>query len=213
MSQNLQPSLYYSEWQNNRINFILEKYSPDFFMNKKVLELGPCNGYIGSYFQKKLGSEVLAVEGRKENIQEINQNYPDLNVIEGNLDSKDWIYGKHDVIVNFGLLYHLDKYHYEHLENCIKNCKILFLESVIFDAAEPGICYRQEAGFDQSMSDKGGTPTTSFVENVFKNNNCKYTKFTDSKLNGEEHHYDWPDVNSYVLDPWARRFWIVETGN
>jgi hypothetical protein len=45
---------------------------------------------------------------------------------------------------------------------------------------------------------------------MFKENNCKFTKYSDSALNGEQHHYDWLDLNSKNFDLYARRFWIVE---
>lgn len=210
---NINPSEYYSEWQNNRIKFILEKYDPSFFNGKTVLELGSCNGYIGSYFQKKLGCKVLSVEGRKENIENIRKNYPDLDVVEGNLDTEDWIYGKFDIIINFGLFYHLEKFHVDHLVNCVKNCDLLFFESVIIDSFEKSIYFHTEQGYDQSLSDRGGTPSTSFVEHIFNECGCEFTKYSDNKLNGESHRYDWEDSNSRTYNPWTRRFWIVETNN
>ena len=54
---------YHGNWQKNRINFILEKYPKEFFRDKKILELGAFNGYIGSYFSN-LGAKGQCVEGR-----------------------------------------------------------------------------------------------------------------------------------------------------
>jgi len=87
---------------------------------------------------------------------------------------------------------------------------LMFFESVIYDSFEPEIYFRQESGNDQSLSAQGGNPSTSYVENMFKENNCKFTKYSDSVLNGELHHYDWSDLNSKKFDLYARRFWIVE---
>ena len=56
-------SLYHSSWQQNRIDFMVSKYSKDFFAGKKILELGAYNGYIGAYFNT-LGAEVHCLEGR-----------------------------------------------------------------------------------------------------------------------------------------------------
>ena len=56
---------YHTDWQNNRINFILSKYPKEFFNGKRILELGAHNGYIGAYFST-LGSVVHCVEGRIE---------------------------------------------------------------------------------------------------------------------------------------------------
>ena len=63
---------YHSDWQNNRIKFLIDTYGHSFFENKKILELGSHNGYIGNYFIEKCGANVLSVEGRKENVKKIN---------------------------------------------------------------------------------------------------------------------------------------------
>lgn len=207
MTELKQPT-YMADWQNNRINFILSKYPKDFFNNKTILELGAHNGYIGAYFST-LGSQVHCVEGRQENVDMIKHNYPMVDVTCSNLDSPDWAFGKYDIIINFGLYYHLQYHHKKHLENCIDNCDLMFFESIIFDSNESEIFFRYEAGNDQSLSSEGGSPSTSYVENIFIEKGVKFTKFTDSALNGNGRHYDWIDSNSRHLDTWASRFWII----
>jgi hypothetical protein len=87
----------------------------------------------------------------------------------------------------------------------------MFLESVVYDSDEPTICFRKENGFDQSLCGLGGTPSTSFIENIFKEKNVKkYTKFSEEFLNAHAHSYSWEDKNSKVFDEYKRRFWIVE---
>jgi hypothetical protein len=201
---------YHSEWQNSRIKFILDLYEPEFFKSKKILELGAYNGYIGNYFAEVLGAEVTSVEGRQQNVSRMKEDYPLLNVECCDLDTDEWNFGKHDIIINFGLFYHLEKYHEQHLINCINNSRLMFFETVIHDSYESEIFFRTENGGDQSLTCRGGAPSTSYVENIFKKVNCKYKKYTDSKLNGGPHHYDWEDKDTRVEDQFARRFWIVE---
>jgi hypothetical protein len=202
-------SNYHPLWQTNRINFILNKYGIDFFKGKTILELAPFNGYIGHRFAN-LGATVHCVEGREDLVQTIKKEFTNISVQKGNLDTPEWSWGSWDIIINFGLYYHLEKYHTEHLINCLRNCKLMFFESVVFDSNESEIHFRKEVGADQSLSEIGGTPSTSYVENIFKEQNVKFTKYSPSELNGNGHHYDWVDKNSKVLDEWARRFWIVE---
>ena len=202
-------SNYHGEWQNNRINFILKYYNPEFFKNKTILELGPYNGYIGNYFHK-LGSNMTLIEGRKENIDDIKNVYPHLNIIHENCDKADWTFGQFDIIINFGVFYHLEKFHKEHLINCINNSKIMFFESVVHDSYEDEIYFRQEEGPDQSLTGIGGTPSTSFIENILNKHNCNYTKFTDGSLNGGDHKYDWNDSNSKIHNEFNRRMWFIQ---
>lgn len=206
---NIIPSNYHPEWQSNRLIFILKKYGEDFFKNKTILELGSYNGYFGESF-RLLGAKVLSVEGREDNVQKIKNNYPNLNTVCKDLDTKDWDFGNYDIIINFGLFYHLEKYHEEHLINCINNSKLMFFETVVFDSNEPEIYIRSEVGEEQSLSNKGGSPSVPYVENIFKNKKCKYQKFADPALNGVGHSYDWQEGNTKALCATCRKFWIVE---
>ena len=102
MENNIKGSWYHSNWQTARLKFILSKYPSEFFKGKRILELGACNGYFSAYFQS-LGAEVLAVEGRLDNIEKIKEYYPTVNVEHADLDTIDWQWGKWDIIINFGL--------------------------------------------------------------------------------------------------------------
>lgn len=205
----IKDTTYFPTWQKNRIKFILSKYSKEFFKGKTILELGCYNGYIGAYFSE-LGAKVHCVEGRSSNVDMINKNYPNLSVELFDLDTDVWKWGEYDIIINFGLFYHLEKFHTEHLSNCIDNSKMMFFESVIFDSDDSEIYFRNEKGDDQSLSEQGGTPSTSYVENILHIKNVSFTKYCDVSLNDHQHHYNWNDKNSKKLDKFARRFWIIE---
>lgn len=203
-------STYHAEWQNSRIDFILTHYKKEFFEGKRILELAPYNGYIGYRFSE-LGAKVHGVEGRETNVENIRNTFP-MNTVEcANLDTPDWLWGKWDIIINFGLYYHLEKYHKEHLVNCIQNCKLMFFETIVLDSYDSEIQLRPEEGDDQSLSDVGGVPSTSYVEDIFKEYNVEFTKYSSPQLNGGRHKYDWQDTNSKVVDYHSRRFWIVNT--
>ena len=201
---------YHPQWQVNRIKYILSLYGEDFFKDKTVLELGAFNGCIGSYFQS-IGSHVTSIEGRLENVKNIKKDYPHIeNVIHHDLDTPDWDWGHFDIIINFGLYYHLENYHKEHLTNCVNNCDIMFFESVIYDSSEPEIYLRKEIGVDQSLSDIGGTPSLKYIENIFSENNVNYEMHTSSILNGNGHIYDWESIYDNKLEPTCRRFLIAK---
>jgi hypothetical protein len=205
----MKPTTYHSDWQVNRINFILSKYPKEFFKDKNILELGAFNGYIGAYFQS-LGANVHCIEGRQENVNQIKLDYPQLSVECSNLDVDYWNFGKWDIIINFGLYYHLEHNHKLHLINCLNNCNLMFFESVIFDSNKPVLFYRNESGIDQSLGSTGGNPSTSYISNILNSHDVLYKKFSDKSLNGNLHHYDWVDANSQVLDQYARRFWVIQ---
>lgn len=201
---------YNPEWQKNRIAFIFSKYDKEFFAGKTVLELGPFNGYIGARF-REIGAKVHCIEGRIGNVHRIKREYPYLSVEHSDLDTDQWKWGRYDIILNFGLFYHLQNFHKEHLVSCIENCRLLFFETVVYDSYEPELYLQEEHGNDQSLTNYSGTPSTSYVENIFKECNTEYEKFSCKELNGGFHRYDWEDKNSKKYDGYARRFWINKT--
>ena len=205
----MKPSTYHTNWQNARLDFIFSQYPEDFFIGKRILELGAFNGYIGAQFAKR-GAIVHCVEGRPENVNNIRIDYPEISVSQGDLDTPYWVWGKWDIIINFGLFYHLTNFHKNHLVKCLDNCDLMFFETVIFDNFEPVIYFRNEVGSDQALQATAGTPSTSYVENILKEKNVKFTKFSESKLNGDCHYYDWEDKNLNIYDAFSRRFWIIE---
>lgn len=198
---------YHTEWQVNRLIFILKKYGENYFKNKTILELGSFNGFFGESF-RLLGADVLSVEGKEANVQDIKNTHTNLNIICKNLDTKDWDFGNYDIIINFGLFYHLEKYHEEHLINCIDHSNLMFFETVIFDSYESEIFMNSEEGVDQSLSNKGGYPSPSYVENIFKNKKCKYQSHTDAALNGRGYSYNCEQKNTKDIN--CRKLWIVE---
>jgi hypothetical protein len=158
-----------------------------------------------------MGADVTCVDGKEENVDNIKKNHPYLNVIQSNLDTPEWNFGKFDIIINFGLFYHLEHYHKENLMNCIDNCDLMYFETVILDQPDMEFFYRNEKGIDQSMGTQGGTPTTSYVENIFRESNCKFIKHCSPLLNGDGHFYDWLDndnPNNFLYTN-RRRFWTV----
>jgi hypothetical protein len=156
-----------------------------------------------------LGAAVHCLEGRTENVVNIMNDYPNITAEVANLDTYEWVWGKWDIIINFGLYYHLEKFHKEHLQNCISNCDLMFFETVIYDSNDSEIYFRTEQGDDQSLTTIGGTPSTSYVENILKENAVTYKKYTDPFLNNYQHKYDWPDTGVKVFNQFHRRFWIT----
>lgn len=200
---------HHPEWQISRLTYIRQTFGDDYFKNKTLLELGSYNGSIGNVFHE-LGSKVTCLEGRQENVDEINKEFPHLDAKVFNSDTPEWPLGQFDIIVNWGLFYHLENYHKECLVNCVNNCSTLFFETCVYDKTTSELVYNEEFGNTQSITNKAKIPTTNWVENVLLEQNVTWKKVLDNRLNGGGHCYDWTDGsygNNYT--GLSRRFWII----
>jgi hypothetical protein len=195
---------YWPEWQISRINYITKRFGSDYFKDKTILELAPFNGFIGNYFHL-LGAKVTCIEGRKENYDDIREAYPHLQTHFANLDTSTWEWGKFDIIINWGLLYHLEKHHKEVLENCIKNSKLLLLETVISPANVPTIDVIQESGIDQSLSSVGGRPSILWVESIITDCGGQLERLRSKEIGAGPHQYDGSGGPA-----WNRCMWIIK---
>lgn len=200
---------YHPDWQKNRLKYVIDRLGEKYFHNKTVLELGPYNGYIGNAISE-LGAKVTAIEGRQSNADVVKINYPHINVVCANLDTRSWLWGHFDIIINFGVLYHIEKNHEPFLENCIYNSGLLLLESVIFDSDKAEIFEVQRDGPDQSLSGWDGTPTKSYVEDIIKTTGKSFECVSSSLLNGNGHRYDMPLTNSKIFNATQRLMWFVK---
>jgi hypothetical protein len=201
---------HHPEWQLSRLNFLKETLGIEFFKNKTLLELGSYNGSIGNVFSQ-WGSIVTCLEGRQENVDEINKEFPHLNAKVFNSDTPDWPLGEFDLIVNWGLFYHLENYHKENLINCINHSSILFFETCVYDRNVSELIDNDESGATQSLTNKAKIPTSMWIEDVLRSENVSFEKVLDPRLNGGGHHYSWTDGQyGNYYNGLSRRFYIVE---
>jgi len=203
----------YYDWQTKRIGFLIDLYGKEFFVGKKILELGCFKGGISILLQNLITSSgsLTSVEGLKENYDDCVKTYPSLRFIHGDEDFPEtdtWAYDDHyDIIVHWGLLYHL-QHPIASIQRCLKHCDKLFLETLIIDSTEPiKLVYeKNEWGTDQSIHNIGTRCNTEYVENIFKH--LSFKRYDDSRLNsGGQPHYDWTPTNSGEI---FRRFWIID---
>jgi hypothetical protein len=199
---------YHRDWQQKRVNFIVSLLPNGCFKNSTLLELGPFNGCIGNEFSKH-GASVTCIEGRQENVERIKAYFPHLNVLQADLDTPEWTWGTYDVIVHWGVLYHLQNHHRQSLINSINHCKILLLESVVHDYHEPMLYYHTENGIDQSLTNVGGCPTTTYVERILDDSGAYYRRIMSTQLDAHPHCYSWKEQNTNKPDRYKRRMWIV----
>ncbi len=197
---------HYDDWRETRMKGTLKYISPDYFISKNLLELGCGHGHIGDIFYK-LGAIVTSSDARKEHIENTKINFPHLKTELIDCDV-DVIPKKYDIIVHWGLLYHLNEIE-KHLEKISQKCDILLLETEVSDSDNDSFYITTyENGYDQAFNDKGIRPSPAYVEKVLNNNGFKFKLIKDPILNSSFHIYDWDITNSNTWRHGLRRFWI-----
>lgn len=197
---------HYTSWRNTRMNGVKKYISPEYFKSKTLLEVGCGHADIGNIFHG-LGADVTSSDGRKEYLDIVNQKYPHIKtlLIDGDNDT---IKEKYDIILHWGLLYHLKEIE-THLENVSQKCDLLLLETEVSDSDDKEFYIStNEKGYDQAFNNKGIRPSPSYIERVLEKNGFQFKMIKDPILNSASHRYDWEISNSKTWRHGLRRFWI-----
>lgn len=197
---------HYDAWIQSRMNGINKYVRPDFFKNKTLLELGGGHAHIGNKFHE-LGAIVTSSDARKEHIEVASNTYPHIKMllIDGDKNSIDSSY---DVILHWGLLYHLKEIE-THLEQVSQKCNVLLLETEVSNSDDDSFYIQtNESGYDQAFNSLGIRPSPTYVEKVLRKNGFQFKMIKDPILNSSFHVYDWEVDNSKQWYGGLRRFWI-----
>lgn len=197
---------HYINWRISRLNGVKKYISPEYFKSKTLLELGCGYADVGNMFYE-LGAIVTSSDVRKEHLAIVDKRYPHIKtlLIDGDNDT---IKDKYDIIVHWGLLYHLKEIE-AHLEIVSQKCDILLLETEVSDSDDNQFYIRtNENGSDQAFNLNGIRPSQSYVEDVLEKNGFQFKLIKDPILNSGFHSYDWNITNSKNWRHGLRRFWI-----
>lgn len=200
---------HYVEWRGKRIQAIIDHYGRDFFVGKTVLELGCGYGDIGAAFYK-MGAIVTCSDARKEHLNVVKKRYPKIKILLLDLDNEQAINQDFDVIIDLGVLYHLQNYKL-HLKNVIQHANHLILETEVVDSKDPDfVVHTEESGYDQAFNGRGCRPSATGIEKFFKENKVLSRRYESPKLNSGFHRYDWKETNAGTWVHGQRRFWFAE---
>jgi SAM-dependent methyltransferase len=145
-----------------RIDF-LNEWLPDLLKSlglKTALDVGCGVGYFSRYLAD-LGLDVVALDGRPGNIEEAERRHPGIKFWTYNVEDTEMLQvGSFDLVVCFGLLYHL-----ENPLQAIRNLhsmaiKVMLIESVCFPGRTPFLHLHDEGeSEDQGLNFVGFYPS------------------------------------------------------
>ena len=203
---------HYVGWRKARMLGIKKYINTEFFYMKDLVELGGGSGHNGNEFYKLGCANVECLEARNGHIQQGKQKFPHINFLKWDGDNNRLV-KKKDIILHWGLLYHLGEIE-NHLKNVCKNCDLLLLETEVADSSKDDFSITiNETGPGQAFNKQGMRPSRSYIEKVLKTNGFKYKLINDKILNYWIHEYDWPEKNDDKYTKGKRRFWICWNKN
>ena len=203
---------HYMGWRKTRMLGIKKYINTEFFYMKDLVELGGGSGHNGNEFYKLGCANVECREARLKHIEFGKQKFPHINFLKWDCDV-DRLEKKKDIILHWGLLYHLREIE-EHLKNVCENCDLLLLETEVTDSSKDDFSITlNEEGPGQAFNNQGMRPSRSYIEKVLKTNGFKYKLINDKILNCWIHEYDWPEKNDDQYTKGKRRFWICWNKN
>ena len=208
----------YAYWRIKRLNKMLEIYGEDYFAGKRILELGSGLADIGAFFAD-LGAEVLCVEGRKETIRLArlkHRKVPRLRIEQHDLEQDFSHLGRFDLIIHFGLLYHIPDVA-GHLKQCFAMSDEIILESVVCDSTDPDkivLVQGNASVIEECLHGTGSRPSPAYVERIAEENGFSVARHFTPDLNVDKLFvYDWQHRNDGNLGGWKnRRFWRFSRG-
>ncbi len=199
--------LHYDGWRKSRMDGVNKYVKADYFNGKTLLECGAGFGFIAKEFQEK-GADATICDARAEHLQFANEYFPELKSFVFNAE-KDSLTDSYNVVVHWGLLYHLNKDCLEtHLQNIHDHCDVMLLETEVLDTEEETVLDQGEDGYDQAFSGVGCRPSQTYVESLLRKVGFEFSLIKDSILNSEFHTYDWEPENDSQWKSGKRRFWI-----
>lgn len=201
-------SKYYKSWRDKRIHKIIKIFGKKFFKNKKGLELGCGDGYIGNKF-KKLKAIMYFAEARIENIKLINQKKK--FIIKLNQNKKNWnLKKKFDFVIHWGVSYHLKDWQND-LSSAMKHTNLIFFDTEVSDSDDENfeLIINEYDYFDQSITGTGSRPSAKKIEYFIKRKGWSFKRYDDPNLNTEVHNYSWKVKNTKKWKNGLNRFYIL----
>ena len=203
---------HYDDWRRKRVatitRFYQDRYGADFFAGKRVLELGCGYGDLGAEFAK-LGADLTCSDARPEHLDVVRKRYPEVKVVQADLDS-EWPFGDGwDVVLHLGLLYHL-RAPEPTMRWASQSATHLVLETEVCDSTDPRFILRmKESGYDQAHNGFGCRPSTGCVETILTECGMQFERLLDGSCNSGMHVYDWQELNTGAWRHGLRRLWFA----
>lgn len=199
---------HYIEWRHKRQAKLLGMLG-DSLQDIRVLALGDGIGDMGG-FVAALGADVVALEGRAENVAMANLRMRGVPYTSEIWDLRDdfTTRGPFDIVLNLGLLEVIDNAaDIMHWSTMISDR--IIIDTLVCDSDECNISLSKETAKrdDGSLRGIGSRPTPSYIEQFHVQRGYTVHRHWTTDLNSGPHLYDWEPKHDGAVNDGKRRFW------
>ena len=176
----------------------------------RVLDVGCGVGRFEEFYLSQ-GCEVVALDGRAENIAELGRRHPSVRAIVGDVETFDLrSLGRFDIVHCLGLLYHLES-PLAALKNLYHVCDgVLLLETIIADSQLPMLLLADETkAASQALGGLGCRPSPSYVSMGLNRIGFPWVYGLTSAGEHEDFEFEWRDDNESTRDGHPLRCFFV----
>lgn len=196
------------DWNKKRVNKLLSILGDGWIAGKKVLEVGCGHGENGKALIAA-GAQVLFTDGRELHLDFLKKE--GLNTFLMDQDKEWTIEGQFDLIVHWGVLYHLDNWKQD-VKCALDRADLLCLETEIFDTDDP--TFEQKKGeidhYDQALNRTGTVLSGKCFENYITSLGATFVRYDEEVLDSHAMVYSWKDGSRPGFTIGQRRFWMIE---
>ena len=203
---------HYVAWRKTRIAKLISILGEAWFQGKTILEAGCGLGHVGEKLME-LGARVTFADGRQIYLNEINKRMRFAETIYLDQDGAWDLRRKFDLIVHWGLLYHLKNWR-EDLESALKHSNLISLETEVMDFDGESELKIIETHCHSGIHQIGTRPSCLMLENYIKKLGALFERYDDKDLNAEYFIYDWkPGICKDNYFDGLRRFYLIRRNN
>ncbi len=196
------------DWNRKRLNKLVSILGAGWFPNKRILEVGCGHGQIGMELAERYGSDVTFTDGRSLHIDRIREKGFPAFVMDQDLP---WtIGGQFDLIIHFGVLYHLDNWKQD-IRCALTYAPLVCLETEIWGTDYPHFEHKkyETDTYDQAVNRIGTVMSAQCFEDVLTGLGANFTRYDDEDLDSGTMRYSWKGKQTPEFTTGQRRFWMI----
>lgn len=202
----------YRSWRYQRLDALDAVLGPGWLAGRDLLELGAGGGELSVMLTER-GAQVVAIEGRRDHYGTLAGRHG-VTAIFHDLDRGIGLTQSFDIVLNFGVLYHLVDARRNIREGCalVKEDGLLILETEVMDSPSPDASVSHNESLskeDDGMGPTGERLSWAAVEAELTVCGMDWERVDVPDRENSRHSYRWESTGDERAPTHRRRMWVA----